>query len=104
MGAAFVYGYGKEPCFQAALAAEFFQAKERGEEDVLGDVFDVARPSKQPVGQGRDIVGVLPDDGVEGRIVAPVKFSDEEFIIIRFGHDRYIRPISGVKLTGNFGK
>ena len=101
VAAAFVYCYGKEPSFEAAFTAEFFQAEKRGEEYILNNILDVARPAEQPVGQDGNISGVSFDNPVKSRLVAPAEFFDQEFIIKSFGHDHYIRQGIEAKLTKN---
>ena len=90
-GSAFVYCYGKEPCFKAALTAEFFEAEKRCEEGVLRDVLDVSGPAEQSVSQESYLGGILLDNSLESRFVASIELSDQQFIINAFGHDYIIR-------------
>jgi hypothetical protein len=102
--AAFVYCYGKEPGFEAAFTAEFFQADKSGQEDILNNILDLAGPAEQSVGQDRNISGVSFDNPVESSLVSPAEFFDQEFIVNCFGHDHYIRQGIGGKLTKKFSK
>jgi hypothetical protein len=104
VAAAFVYCYGKEPGSKAAFAAEFFQAEKHGEKDILNDIFDLAGPAEQSVGQDRNISGVSFDNPVEGSLISPAELFDQEFIINGFGHNQYIRQGNQGKLTKKMEK
>ena len=101
VSSAFVYCYGKEPCLEAAFAAELLEACEGCEERVLGNVLDVSGPSEETVCQLGYVGGIRADDSLECSFVASVELSHQAFIINAFGHDYLIRAGGGRKITEN---
>ena len=87
VAAAFIDRYGKEPGFKAAFAAEFFQAEKCSEEDVLRNIFDLAGPTEQSIGQCCNIGRISLDNPVKCRFVTPIELFDETLVINRIGHD-----------------
>jgi hypothetical protein len=87
VAAALIHRYGKEPGFKAAFAAKSFQAEKCSEEDVLRNIFDLAGPTEQSIGQCCNFRRILLDYPVKSSFVTPIELFDELFIINRIGHD-----------------
>jgi hypothetical protein len=81
IGSCGIYG------FKAAFAAEFFQAEKCSEEDVLRNIFDLAGPTEQSIGQSCNIGRISLDNTVKCRFVTPIELFDETLVINRIGHD-----------------
>ena len=104
VSSAFVYCYGKEPGFEAALAAELFQAEKRREKGLLSNVLDVSGPAEQPICQKSYLGGILRDNSLESRFVASLELLNQQFIIGALGHGYHIRAPGRRNITRQMWK
>jgi hypothetical protein len=96
---AFIYCYGKEPGFEAAIAAKFFKTHECSQEYILNDIIDLAGPAEQSISQNRYFGGEFADDSLKSGDIALLELFNQEPVVTGSGHNYHIRQGKGKKLT-----